>query len=125
MGRIPQPCHSNSQKRLGLSWGDYQAGSGFLGRYISYPGLSAHFSGDGFSDMAFDLHAVTPEQFSAWATATSASGPVLDEAAYRNLLTQSKNLKPYTYRAVQRDLYGDIVSQKLPPGEGPPTVQEN
>jgi cytochrome o ubiquinol oxidase subunit 2 len=85
-----------------------------------YPGLSAHFSGDGFSDMAFDLHAVTPEQFSAWVATTSASsGPVLDEAAYRSLLTQSQNIKPYTYRAVQRDLYGDIVSQRLPPGEGP------
>jgi cytochrome o ubiquinol oxidase subunit 2 len=91
----------------------------------SYHGLSADFSGDGFSDMAFDLHAVTPEQFAAWATATSASGPVLDEAAYRNLLTQSKSVKPYTYRAVQRDLYGDIVLQRLPPGEGPPTGQIN
>ena len=90
-----------------------------------YPGLSADFSGDGFSDMAFDLHAVTAEQFAAWAAATSASGPVLDEAAYRNLLTQSMNVKPYTYRAVQRDLYGDIVSQRLPPGEGPPTGQIN
>jgi cytochrome o ubiquinol oxidase subunit II len=90
-----------------------------------YPGLSADFSGDGFSDMAFDLHAVTPEQFAAWATATSASGPVLDQAAYRTLLTQSQNIKPYTYRAVQRDLYGDIVSQRLPPGEGPPTGQIN
>ena len=88
-----------------------------------YHALSAHFSGDGFSDMAFDVRAVTPEQFSAWATATSASGPVLDEAAYRTLLTQSKNVKPYTYRAVQRDLYGGIVSQRLPPGEGPPTGQ--
>jgi cytochrome o ubiquinol oxidase subunit II len=90
-----------------------------------YHGLSAHFSGDGFSDMAFDLHAVTPEQFSAWAAAASASGPVLDEAAYRTLLTQSKNVKPYTYRAIRRDLYGDIVLQRLPPGEGPPTGQEN
>ena len=91
----------------------------------TYHGLSAHFSGDGFSDMAFDLHAVTPGQFSAWATAASDSGPVLDEAAYRNLLTQSKNVTPYTYRSVQRDLYGDIVSQRLPPGEGPPTEQIN
>ena len=57
-----------------------------------YHGLSAHFSGDGFSDMAFDLHAVTPEQFSAWATATSAAGPVLDEPAYRNLLMQTQNV---------------------------------
>ena len=52
--------------------------------------------------MAFDLHAVTPEEFSAWAAATSAtaSGPVLDEAAYRKLLMQTQNLKPYTYRSV-------------------------
>jgi cytochrome o ubiquinol oxidase subunit II len=88
-----------------------------------YHGLSAHFSGDGFSDMAFDLHAVTPEEFSAWTDATSGSGPVLDEAAYRKLLTQTQNLKPYTYRAVEHDLFSDIVSQKLPPGEGPITEQ--
>jgi cytochrome o ubiquinol oxidase subunit II len=88
-----------------------------------YPGLGAHFSGDGFSDMAFDLRAVTPEEFSAWAAATSASasGAVLDEAAYLKLLTQTQNLKPYTYRAVGHDLFEDIVSQRLPPGEGPPT----
>jgi cytochrome o ubiquinol oxidase subunit 2 len=84
-----------------------------------YHGLSAHFSGDGFSDMAFDLHAVTPAQFSAWATATSAAGPVLDEPAYRKLLMQTQNVKPYTYRAVEHDLYRDIVSQRLPPGDGP------
>ena len=75
--------------------------------------------------MAFDLRAVTPEEFSAWAAATSAaaSGAVLDEAAYRKLLMQTQNLKPYTYRAVARDLFGDIASQRLPPGEGPPTGQ--
>jgi cytochrome o ubiquinol oxidase subunit 2 len=87
----------------------------------TYHGLSAHFSGDGFSDMAFEVRAVTPQEFAAWAGATGASGPVLDAAAYRKLLAQSSNVKPYTYRAVQHDLYGDIVSQRLPPGEGPPT----
>jgi cytochrome o ubiquinol oxidase subunit 2 len=91
----------------------------------TYHGLSAHFSGDGFSDMAFDLHAVTPEHFLAWSNATSASGPRLDEAAYRDLLRQTENVKPYTYRAVQRDLFSDIVLQRLPPGEGPPTGQIN
>jgi cytochrome o ubiquinol oxidase subunit 2 len=92
-----------------------------------YHGLGAHFSGDGFSDMAFDLRAVTPEEFSAWAAATSASasGPVLDEIAYRKLLTQTQNVKPYTYRAVAEDLFGDIAAQKLPPGEGPSTGQMN
>jgi len=92
-----------------------------------YPGLSAQFSGDGFSDMAFDLRAVTADEFSAWATATSASGPVLDEAGYRNLLRQSQNVKPYTYRSVEPGLFDAIVMQRLPPGDGPGSTapQEN
>jgi cytochrome o ubiquinol oxidase subunit 2 len=92
-----------------------------------YPGLSAQFSGDGFSDMAFDLRAVTAEEFSAWATATNASGPVLDEAGYRELLKQSQNVKPYTYRSVAPGLFDAIVMQRLPPGEGPGSTapQEN
>jgi len=87
-----------------------------------YPGLSAHFSGDGFPGMAFDVNAVSPEQFAQWAAATQVTGPVLDEAAYRKLLRQTQNVSPYTYRSVQTGLFEDIVRQKLPPGEGPPTV---
>jgi cytochrome o ubiquinol oxidase subunit 2 len=88
-----------------------------------YPGLSAHFSGDGFPGMAFDVHAVPPEQFARWAAATRATGPVLDEGAYRNLLRQSQNVSPYTFRSVQAGLFDDIVEQRLPPGEGPPTAR--
>jgi cytochrome o ubiquinol oxidase subunit 2 len=84
-----------------------------------YPGLSAHFSGDGFSDMAFDLQAVTSEQFSAWTAAAGAAGPVLDDAAYRHLLRQSENIKPYTFRSVRPGLFDAILTQELPPGEGP------
>jgi cytochrome o ubiquinol oxidase subunit 2 len=88
-----------------------------------YPGLSAHFSGDGFPGMAFNVHAVPPEEFARWADATRATGPVLDETAYRNLLRQSQNVSPYTFRSVQPGLFGDIVEQRLPPGEGPPTAR--
>ena len=85
-----------------------------------YSGLSAHFSGDGFPGMAFDLHAVSPEHFTQWAAATGGAGPVLDEAAYRELLRQTQDVTPYTYRSVQPGLFDDIVEQRLPPGEGPP-----
>ena len=88
-----------------------------------YFGLSAHFSGDGFPGMAFDMHAVSPEQFAQWAAATRVAGPVLDEAAYRKLLKQSQEVSPYTYRSVQARLFEDIVEQQLPPGEGPSTAQ--
>jgi cytochrome o ubiquinol oxidase subunit II len=88
-----------------------------------YFGLSAHFSGDGFPGMAFNVHAVSPQQFTAWAAVTRSSGPVLDETAYRGLLKQSQDVSPYTYRAVRTGLFEEIVGQKLPPGEGPPTVR--
>jgi cytochrome o ubiquinol oxidase subunit II len=88
-----------------------------------YFGLSAHFSGDGFPGMAFDVHVVSPEQFTQWAAATAGTGPVLDEAAYRRLLKQSQDVSPSTYRSVQTGLFEEIVEQRLPPGEGPPTAQ--
>jgi cytochrome o ubiquinol oxidase subunit 2 len=88
-----------------------------------YLGLSAHFSGDGFPGMHFDVHAVSPGEFAGWTAAARAAGPVLDEAAYRGLLKQSQDMSPYTYRSVPSGLFGEIVRQELPPGEGPPTAR--
>jgi cytochrome o ubiquinol oxidase subunit II len=85
-----------------------------------YFGLSAHFSGDGFPDMAFDVRALSPQGFTDWLAATHLSGPVLDDAAYRALLKQSQNVTPYTYRSVRSGLFEDITGARLPPGEGPP-----
>jgi cytochrome o ubiquinol oxidase subunit 2 len=85
-----------------------------------YLGLSAHFSGDGFSDMNFQVQAVSPAQFEAWAMSThEGDGPSLDQAAYRLLLRQTQNVKPYTYPTVAAGLFDAILMQKLPPGDGP------
>jgi cytochrome o ubiquinol oxidase subunit 2 len=84
-----------------------------------FPGLSSHYSGDGFSDMYFVVHAVPEAQFAAWVTATQASGPTLDGAAYVALSAQSQHVAPYTYRDVAPGIFADIVSQKMPPGPGP------
>jgi cytochrome o ubiquinol oxidase subunit II len=89
-----------------------------------FPGLGAHFSGDGFADMSFELHAVAPTEFTSWVERARAAGPALDETAYRELLRQTQNVKPYTYRAVQTGLFEAIANQKLPPGLGP-QVTEN
>jgi cytochrome o ubiquinol oxidase subunit II len=90
-----------------------------------YFGLSAHFSGDGFPGMAFDVQAVSPQEFTAWVTAARGAGPVLNDAAYQGLLTQSQDVKPYSYRAVRAGLFEDIVGQRLPPGEGPATARRH
>jgi cytochrome o ubiquinol oxidase subunit 2 len=87
----------------------------------TYFGLSAHFSGDGFSDMHFDAVAEPQAQFAQWVAQARAKGPVLDRAAYRGLLAQSRPAAPYTYRAVASGLFDAVAARDLPPGEGPQT----
>jgi cytochrome o ubiquinol oxidase subunit 2 len=84
-----------------------------------YHGLSSHFNGDGFSGMHFNLSAVEPAQFAAWVAKARGQGPVLDAATYRSLSRQSLDVAPYTFRAAEAGLFGDIVTQTLPPGPGP------
>ena len=84
-----------------------------------YYGESAMISGDGFSDMHFDTDAMPADRFDAWVAATRSAGPVLDSQAYRALLPQSVPPRPYTYRSVQPGLFADIVTLRLPPGDGP------
>jgi cytochrome o ubiquinol oxidase subunit 2 len=85
----------------------------------TYFGQSAQFSGDGFSDMHFQWKSVPADQFAAWTAAARGSGQVLDRAAYDKLKQQSSNVKPYTYRAVQPNLFQAIATRQIPPGPGP------
>ncbi|HEY2179237.1 MAG TPA: cytochrome ubiquinol oxidase subunit II [Caulobacteraceae bacterium] len=82
-------------------------------------GQSSHFSGDGFSDMGFQVKSVPPVQFAAWAQSAGGGGPVLDGAAYAALARQSQNVKPFTYRGVAPGLFLAIATQKIAPGPGP------
>ncbi len=86
-----------------------------------YQGLSAHYSGDGFSGMNFKVHALAPEQFAAWA-AGAHSGPPLDVAAYDQLQKPSSYVKPFTYGSVAPNLFGAIVAGKPPPPISPRTT---
>jgi cytochrome o ubiquinol oxidase subunit 2 len=87
----------------------------------TFPGLSAHYSGEGFSDMHFDVRAVPPDQFTAWVETTRNSGPALNAAAYAALAKQSINAPVSSFSAVDADLFAKIVTQKLPPSAGPQT----
>ena len=87
----------------------------------TFRGLSAHFSGDGFPDMHFDVLALPAERFAAWIEATRNTGPTLDSGSYAELAMQSINTRPFTFRAADPELFQQIVTQKLPPGPGPRT----
>jgi cytochrome o ubiquinol oxidase subunit II len=84
----------------------------------TFQGLSAHFSGDGFSDMHFDVHVVPSEQFSKWAQDASHAEKSLDERSYGELAKPSMKSPPAVYRLTDPQLFNSIVSQKLPPSPG-------
>jgi cytochrome o ubiquinol oxidase subunit 2 len=73
-----------------------------------YPGLSANFSGDGFSDMRFLVHAVPAAQFKSWLEHTRGSGAILDADAYMRLARPNVNTSQ-TYGGVDPHLFERIV----------------
>jgi cytochrome o ubiquinol oxidase subunit II len=82
-------------------------------------GLSAQFSGDGFSDMQFAVRSLSSADFDAWIASTRGSEPVLNRPAYMRLLQQTQNVPPASYGAIDTRLFDAVVSQKIPPGPGP------
>src|SRR5438128_12224451 len=65
-----------------------------------YPGFSANFSGDGFSEMQFIAKAVPAGDFNAWVTRVRGTGSALDDASYAQLAQPSKAVPAPTYRSV-------------------------
>jgi cytochrome o ubiquinol oxidase subunit 2 len=83
-------------------------------------GLSAHFSGDGFPSMLFDVHVVSQTDFATFASNTVKGDRVLNADSYKKeLLPQSVPNEKTVYRLDDPELFGAIVSQKIPPGPGP------
>ena len=86
----------------------------------SLQGLSAHFSGDGFPSMMFDVHVVSELEFASFASDTVKSDRVLNADRYKKeLLPQSVPKETSVYRLEDPELFQAIVSQKIPPGPGP------
>ena len=84
----------------------------------SYRGFSAQFSGDGFSDMRFELTAEPADQFETWIETARAQGQTLDAAAYDALARPSKAVAPMTYPSVEPGLF-DTISAGRPSADHP------
>jgi cytochrome o ubiquinol oxidase subunit 2 len=80
-----------------------------------YPGLSSHFSGEGFSDMHFMVHAVSISDFSSWVARARMVGMALDTASYAALAGASSNVAPQTYGSVDPGIFGHIVETTAQP----------
>jgi cytochrome o ubiquinol oxidase subunit II len=83
-----------------------------------YPGISAQFSGDGFSDMRFVVHAMSVDDYARWIASAKDRGAVLDNAAYAVLAQQSSNVKATTYHGVDPKLFDSIVNETAPAADG-------
>ena len=81
----------------------------------TYRGMSANYSGAGFSDMVFNVNAVPAEKFAQWVAETRTSGPVLDAQTYADLAKPSQAVTPFTYRAVAPNLFNGILSTGMQP----------
>ena len=82
-------------------------------------GTSAQFSGDGFSDMQFDVRSVPTTDFNSWVEKVRADGPVLDQPAYVHLMQQTHNVPASTFSSVDPQLFHAVAMQIIPPGPGP------
>ena len=84
----------------------------------TYRGMSANYSGAGFSDMVFKVDAVAPDSFAQWAAATRSAGPVLDAQTYADLVRPSRAVTPFTYRSITYGLFANILNDAMQPAAG-------
>jgi cytochrome o ubiquinol oxidase subunit 2 len=75
----------------------------------TYPGLSAQFSGDGFSDMRFDLVAMPQAGFDDWLAKTKGGGGSLDAAGYSKLSRPGTIAEPATFSTITPDVFASII----------------
>jgi cytochrome o ubiquinol oxidase subunit 2 len=75
----------------------------------SYPGISAQFSGPGFSDMRFTLVADSSEKFASWVAEVRTRGGVLDSATFARLARPTRGGSDLTYGTLADDPF-DMVA---------------
>ena len=77
----------------------------------TYAGLSANFSGDGFSDMRFDVVAIAPGEFDRWLADTRAGADTLDAPRYDILARPAVAASSASFTRVAPGLFGTIVAR--------------
>lgn len=87
-----------------------------LNRPGEYSGMSANYSGAGFSNMTFKLRGVDDAGFARWVQQVKGSGRSLDLANYQRLEKPSEKVPPILFASVDSDLYRRILERCVQPG---------
>jgi len=80
----------------------------------TFPGRSVQFSGDGFSDMRFDVDAVAPSDYEAWLARTRASGARLDATGYAALARPGTSAAR-DYLLAEPRLFNTVLAASMSP----------
>jgi cytochrome o ubiquinol oxidase subunit 2 len=79
----------------------------------TYQGLSAQFSGPGFSDMRFTLVATSQREFQQWIDATRAQGGELDGATFATLARPTHAAESMSFAQVDPAVFQVVSSGKV------------
>lgn len=74
-----------------------------------FTGISAQFSGAGFSDMTFTVKSVSDDDFNGWIASVRQSGSPLDKAAYVQLEQAKSTASPKTFSSTEEGLFDAAV----------------
>lgn len=80
-----------------------------------FTGLSANFSGNGFSDMTFAVHAGSMNEFNAWVSSVKKSTNVLNFSEYQTLVQPSEKQAVTYFSKVSPDLFDDVIMKAMMP----------
>jgi cytochrome o ubiquinol oxidase subunit 2 len=81
-----------------------------------YKGISANFSGPGFSDMTFNFRSVSDADFQSWVQSVKNGGGSLDRPSYLALAKPSEKDPVRHYGAVAADLYDAVLNECVEAG---------
>jgi cytochrome o ubiquinol oxidase subunit 2 len=81
-----------------------------------YRGISANYSGAGFSDMQFQFHGMSAADFDGWVQKAKASGQALGRDVYMQLARPSAPEPPRMFATVAPGLFDAVVNQCVAPG---------
>ena len=90
---------------------------GVFDRVGDYTGLSANYSGAGFSHMRFRARSLSWGNFDAWVQQARAGGGALDRAAYLRLEKPSEKDPVRRFASVEPQLFDRIVNLCVEPGK--------
>jgi cytochrome o ubiquinol oxidase subunit 2 len=83
----------------------------------TFRGISANYSGAGFSQMHFAAHSVSPTEFAQWVDGIKHAGGTLDSATYMQLDQPSIAVPVIHYAGVAPHLFDAVVNMCVRPGQ--------